>query len=582
MMNDLQLIERAKPVLVQSKKNVEVVTAAATPNIEAGNFLMLPQYFIRFQAPKLTHTELRVMLYIFDHTLGYIDPASGGRKMRDTISRSQFLQGIKRWRDGEVVVDTGAGVSERSLDRVLEGLVKKGFIKRFNHTAGDGRNLASIYELDLERAGAAWLQSSKDSGCSDREVVEDIHAKESSTGAVPVVLAPVAAGAASVSAPAVAIKPAPTPAALREYPPQFAGVDPRNLPDTKDNYNKRKYKYNNQIQHSVVVVGRGVLVTGSVKRIKPLVTRRQQHQQQHVESGYRSVPTNPFISATPVAPDSTSPSSSALKPLSLDLRQHQQEQQEGQEPEGEMSCEKQTIAKELSEAGVSHAQALSLAGIICANGYRAGSYVGECLRYIQRQTGVKSRVGLLVYLVKTNWQPPSTTNTHEQLYRQGQGLGKVLDNREKILRSWASYYSVEESNAEKSSEMVVLSSDNNSSTEGTSSEGQPQQQEQEQSEKNITAIPTLESCHQAWLKVCKTAIGDWGIAADALVGSWLGTDPDSHNTLLLHLTDPASLASIRYKLSQLIKAELGLGIDWHVLDSKNINTNALELRAVAI
>ena len=102
----------------------------------------IPRNFIRFYMQDLSESELRVIFYIFDHTLGYCDQA-GGRKQADAISRSQFLEGVRR-ADG-TVVDRGAGVSERSLNRALNGLEKRGYITRERRTSASGRPATTVY-----------------------------------------------------------------------------------------------------------------------------------------------------------------------------------------------------------------------------------------------------------------------------------------------------------------------------------------------------------------------------------------------------------------------------------------------------
>ncbi len=110
-------------------------------------FGMLPRPFIREQVYKLNLGELKVMLYIFDHTWGYLDE-NGQRKQADAISRSQFLHGIRR-ADG-TIVDHGTGVSERSLDRALDSLVSKRYIFRHRRLDAQGGFAATVYELNID------------------------------------------------------------------------------------------------------------------------------------------------------------------------------------------------------------------------------------------------------------------------------------------------------------------------------------------------------------------------------------------------------------------------------------------------
>lgn len=89
-------------------------------------YTAIPDYFLDHVADTLTASELRVMLYIYRHTLGY-------RKLSDTISYSQFLDGITT-RDGHRL-DHGAGISRRSLVAALAGLEQKKLIAR-SHRGG--------------------------------------------------------------------------------------------------------------------------------------------------------------------------------------------------------------------------------------------------------------------------------------------------------------------------------------------------------------------------------------------------------------------------------------------------------------
>jgi hypothetical protein len=84
-------------------------------------FTTVPNYFLDHIAHTLSGAELKVMLYVYRHTLGY-------GKLLDKISYSQFTSGIVR-KDG-TRVDNGAGISRRSLVDALTSLEAHGLIKR--------------------------------------------------------------------------------------------------------------------------------------------------------------------------------------------------------------------------------------------------------------------------------------------------------------------------------------------------------------------------------------------------------------------------------------------------------------------
>lgn len=90
------------------------------PDLQQG-FTQIPNYFLDHIAPELSQTELRVMLYIYRHTLGY-------RKLADTICYEQFLSGVVT-SDGRRV-DQGAKVSRRALVPALAALEARGLISR--------------------------------------------------------------------------------------------------------------------------------------------------------------------------------------------------------------------------------------------------------------------------------------------------------------------------------------------------------------------------------------------------------------------------------------------------------------------
>lgn len=63
------------------------------------------------------------------------------------------------------------------------------------------------------------------------------------------------------------------------------------------------------------------------------------------------------------------------------------------------------LAADLLKAGVAKKEADYLAALARLNGH-GKDYVKQALSYIDRQRSVHSREGLLIHLVKTNWQPP--------------------------------------------------------------------------------------------------------------------------------------------------------------------------------
>ena len=503
--------------------------------VESGPFVMVPLAFLQHQYTALSATEVRVMLYIFYRTLGYRDPLTGGRKVADAISHSQFLKGITTHDDKQL--DLGAGISERSLDRALDGLQEKGFIKRCRRTDRHGRQLTTMYELNLEAAGAAWLQSSDtwqsttgkkqhtnptlqvahieaikhtaSDDVSNYKVTELYTEQPQQFSITPEIASPniseenksdsyVKLGDEGVITPmhptlqkrgSQKVIPKFDPAIYTEGSRNFAGVAPVKLRDTKESLNNQII--NNQTQTGVV----------KKKELRLIDTELEQPG-----------------------------------PISFEVRQQEK-------------AEQHALVSELTVAGISSLEAKRLAAIIFANGHRAGSYVSECLRYIQRQTGVKSRIGLLVYLIKTNWQPTSV--------KQFRPESSVVDNRARLVASWAKYSGNE---LQPELEPAVKYSDSLEIDGATV----------EFASLCPSAI-TREECEEVWRQICQKAVEEWGISADKLVGSWLApveNDPANPDACLqLYLANSYQLTSIRYRLSQLIKTALGLGPTWRIIDS---------------
>lgn len=99
-------------------KNASFNLLEATGNI---TFTVIPNNFLDTIAPTLNPSELRVMLYIYRHTLGF-------QKLTDTISYDQFLHGMVS--HNQRCLDKGAGVSRNSLVAALASLEKKLLIRR--------------------------------------------------------------------------------------------------------------------------------------------------------------------------------------------------------------------------------------------------------------------------------------------------------------------------------------------------------------------------------------------------------------------------------------------------------------------
>ena len=106
-------------------KNQTLNLSQATESI---TFTAIPNAFLDSIAPTLNPSELRVMLYIYRHTLGF-------HKLNDSISYEQFLNGMVT-RDRRLL-DKGAGVSRNSLVAALASLENKALIKR-QHTGKYG------------------------------------------------------------------------------------------------------------------------------------------------------------------------------------------------------------------------------------------------------------------------------------------------------------------------------------------------------------------------------------------------------------------------------------------------------------
>lgn len=394
------------------------------------NFVMLPRIFIRHQMQDLTEAELKVMLYIFDHTWGYTD-GEGNRKDADAISRSQFLNGIRRL-DG-TQIDRGAGVSDRSLDRALDSLVKRGYIFRHHRTAANGRSDTNIYELN--RYGQPSIKSAQNSqrviqtgqsGAEPQTTVVEVSSQtnkdysdavlkeqkyEPNSGSIhPRKFTPLHQS--------VVEEAAPTPANLRPYnPTNLRPSTPANLRDTKENPNKQKIKqHTTTAKPDMAVSATQPGSTATDTRFLADSQGARGNIETEMEEGSRkekgvcvsvSFSTKEFeehlLNSQPFSrSDKTSRQTGKDQNQSFGT-------QPGLKPTGAVekgpAPEQVVLTQDLLKAGVSQKEAALLATLAHQNGHPE-IYVKLVLDYIDRQRAVHNREGLLIHLIKTNWQPP--------------------------------------------------------------------------------------------------------------------------------------------------------------------------------
>jgi hypothetical protein len=86
-----------------------------------------------------------------------------------------------------------------------------------------------------------------------------------------------------------------------------------------------------------------------------------------------------------------------------------------EEAQAKLKCQ---FSEQLRQIGISQREACNLAQIAVYNDH-PDDYVNQCLAYIARQRNVHNREGLLVHLIKTNWQPEPNglvrTSTNQEM-----------------------------------------------------------------------------------------------------------------------------------------------------------------------
>ena len=102
------------------------------------NFTQVPDDVFDLLMPRLTEAELRVLLYIIRRTFGF-------KKDADAISINQMVDGITT-REGRVL-DSGTGLSRRSVVNGLKGLEAKGVIVAYRRQSAERGHEPTTYSL---------------------------------------------------------------------------------------------------------------------------------------------------------------------------------------------------------------------------------------------------------------------------------------------------------------------------------------------------------------------------------------------------------------------------------------------------
>ena len=106
-------------------------------------FTQIPDQLIDELMVDLSPAELRIVLYIARRTFGF-------KKESDNISIDQMVHGITT-KAGKVL-DRGTGLSKRRLLPALNRLIDRNIIKRTRSQHQSGRNLPSLYSLNIKTA----------------------------------------------------------------------------------------------------------------------------------------------------------------------------------------------------------------------------------------------------------------------------------------------------------------------------------------------------------------------------------------------------------------------------------------------
>jgi len=94
------------------KRDIDWSDFKGVPRLPKPNFTMVPDILFDLYLPALSDAELRVLLYIIRHTLGW-------KKDSDSISLRQLTDGMQK-RDG-TWQDFGCGLTRRGVINAIKG-----------------------------------------------------------------------------------------------------------------------------------------------------------------------------------------------------------------------------------------------------------------------------------------------------------------------------------------------------------------------------------------------------------------------------------------------------------------------------
>jgi hypothetical protein len=131
----------------------------------APHYTQVPDEVFDELLPVLSEAELKVLLYIIRRTFGF-------KKTADAISLRQMTAGIVT-ADGRRL-DYGAGLSERSVIRGIQGLLTKGLILAERRASADRGDESTVYQLRMRSpAGVCQDDSPPRAGKAPRRLATE-------------------------------------------------------------------------------------------------------------------------------------------------------------------------------------------------------------------------------------------------------------------------------------------------------------------------------------------------------------------------------------------------------------------------